>query len=229
LTGNRVKFLQTSDFNGGTSPGQSDYLYFSSPESYILVSLLSGENFISGNNGEIVNKSLYVPQCWRVRLRIILKDNYYIPPGYYKSNAINLHGFLSVGIYPGVIDLINYNIDGKVVGYATQRDPSCVATHDPLILSRPAYEFANCKTPIRRGLVSWPGLQGSVKYTLQEKQGSTWRTLSSGFNTSYSYDKTGGKYRLRVRASAESINGPWESFTAYVPECLYGGGIEPSY
>jgi len=227
LSGRSVVFQETSAYNNGASPNIADYIYFSPPKSYYAYSPSPGKIDLHGANGKIVNKSLYVPQCWRTFLRVIPKDQLNLRVGYLRLDVIDYFPFISYGFFPGVTEFAIHSAEDQFIGYVTQKDPSCVPTHAPLIITGPRYEFFRCKNYTPSGTISWNRLQGNIKYTLQERLGSKWKTVYSGLNTSTGYTRSWGKRALRVRASAEGINGPWAKFGALLPECLVG--TEPIY
>ena len=154
LSGSSVRLEETSAYNGGYGPDTADYIYFSPPESYTALALLGGVNVLYGTNGQILNKSLYVPQCWRTYLRVLPKDQFNLPAGHYIANAISYFPFISYGFYPGVYEFATHSAEDQYIGYATLKDPSCTPTHDPLIISRPRYEFFRCNNYLSEGIVS---------------------------------------------------------------------------
>jgi len=219
LSGSSVRLLETSPYDGGRSPDTADYIHFSPPLSYYVISLSPGVNDLYGDNGIIRNKSIYVPQCWRTYLRVIPKDQFDLNVGEGYFNVVNLFPFISYGFYPGVYEFATHSAEDQYIGYAAVKDPSCVPTHDPLIMSRPRYEFFRCNGYSAEGYISWTKLQGNINYAAQRKSGSRWYTVYSGGKNGFRYTGASGGHKLRVRASAEGINGPWYNFSARLPLC----------
>lgn len=219
LTGSSIKFQETSPYNGGAFPGRDSFIHFSPPESYYVYSPSLGNIYIYGTNGKIVNKSLYVPQCWTTYLRVIPKDQLDLQPGEGIFNIVNYFPFISYGFQPGVSEFATQSAEDQYIGYTAIKDPACIPSHDPLIITFPRYEFFACKGYRAVGSVSWNSLAGNITYTLQEKVGSNWYNIYSGASSEAIITKSQGGHSMRVRASAEGIKGPWKNFSIRVPSC----------
>ena len=91
------------------------------------------------------------------------------------------------------------------------------------------YEYGACRYYTRQGFVSWAAPQGATSYDFQKYEAGAWRNITSTSATAAAFDVTyGGKnYNLRVRAKNSSETGSYHYFSAYVPKCFNGGGVEP--
>ena len=219
LSGSSIKLNETAPYNGGAFPGSDSFIHFSPPESYYVYSPSLGNTYIYGSNGKIVNKSIYVPQCWSTYLRVIPKDQLDLQPGEGIFNIVNYFPFISYGFQPGVTEFSFHSAEDQFIGYTAIKDPSCIPSHDPLIVTLPRYEFFRCNGYSADGFISWNRLDGGITYTLQERIGSNWYTVYTGTRPGARITKPSGGHSLRVRASAEGISGPWNNFSIRVPSC----------
>jgi len=223
-TGSSVTVPYLGEYTAANlQPDENELEYYSPPLTYYVFGFANSPNILAGSNGEVQNKSVYVPKCWMVAARILPKDNYYPPlgTGDIVYNALNgfpvFHNILHEGSY----NLEEMGWNDQIVGYGGYKITGCT----DLAMSTPRYEPLMCNGTVRRGVFSWLHINGA-SYTLQHRIGSSWSTPYSGSNSYFVDTRQGGSYSLRIRASANGSTGPWHNFTARVPACTPGGGGE---